>query len=181
MSGPADAWTPIVTDRETRIAVQLVGPATADQESLLGARRSLFYLDKSLSWMSPGIFTIGSSGTGQGAIVNQDGTVNSGTNPAPVGSIISVYATGEGQTDPLVKDGAITGSTVLPKPILPVEVTIGGRSAEVLYAGAVSNTPAGLLEVKARVPAVGPAPDIPVVLSVGSEPSQQGVTLAVGP
>ena len=53
----------------------------------------------------PGIFTMDTSGHGQGAIVNQDGTVNSAANPAPAGSIISVYATGEGQTSPGGADG----------------------------------------------------------------------------
>ena len=57
----------------------------------------------------PGIFTVGASGHGQGSILNQDGTVNSASNPAPVGSYVSVYATGEGQTNPAGIDGKPAG------------------------------------------------------------------------
>ena len=42
----------------------------------------------------PGIFTADGIGSGQAAILNQDGSVNSLSNPAAVGSIISVFITG---------------------------------------------------------------------------------------
>ena len=48
----------------------------------------------------PGVFSSDASGHGLGAIVNEDGTINSLTNPAAKGSIISLYETGEGQTEP---------------------------------------------------------------------------------
>jgi len=38
------------------------------------------------------VFTV----NGQGAIVNQDGTVNTPANPARLGSVVSIYATGTG-------------------------------------------------------------------------------------
>ncbi len=44
---------------------------------------------------APGIFLLNNS---QGAIVNQDGTVNGPSNPAPRGSYVSVYCTGLGAT-----------------------------------------------------------------------------------
>jgi uncharacterized protein (TIGR03437 family) len=43
----------------------------------------------------------------QAAALNQDGTINSATNPAPVGSIVSVFATGLGAITAL-PDGAVT-------------------------------------------------------------------------
>jgi len=43
-----------------------------------------------------GILTADSSGKGQGAIVNQDGTINSASNPAPAGSVMLVFAKGGG-------------------------------------------------------------------------------------
>ena len=56
---------------------------------------------------APSIFSVDLSGTGQAAVLNQDGlTVNSAKSPAAKGSYISIYATGEGQTDP----GGIDGS-----------------------------------------------------------------------
>jgi hypothetical protein len=52
MSGPADALTQIVTDRNRQIAAQS-GPTKALQESLpLSAGGGVFSLDKYLSWMS---------------------------------------------------------------------------------------------------------------------------------
>ena len=58
-----------------------------------------------ISAAAPGIFTITQNGSGQGAIVNQDGTVNSTSNPAAKGSVISIYGTGQGPTSPAVPDG----------------------------------------------------------------------------
>jgi uncharacterized protein (TIGR03437 family) len=45
---------------------------------------------------SPGIFSVDGSGYGQGYILNSDGTLNSPTNPAAPGSVITIFATGEG-------------------------------------------------------------------------------------
>ena len=54
---------------------------------------------------SPGIFTANQSGTGQAAVVNQDGSINGPGSPAPVGSTILIYGTGQGQVSPAVADG----------------------------------------------------------------------------
>ncbi len=86
-----------------------------------------------------------------GAVLNQDSSANSPQNGAEPGSIIVFYATGEGQTDPRGSTGAITGD-VLPKPVLNVVVQIGGRTAEILYAGAAPGLPAVVIQVNARVP-----------------------------
>ncbi len=128
----------------------------------------------------PGIFTVGSSG--QGAIINQDGTVNSPSNPAPAGSVVSIYATGEGQTNPPGKDGAINGDTLadLPAPVQAVTVQIGGQPAATpAYAGAAPLEPAGLLQVNATVPTGLKSGNVPVLITVGTASSQAGVTIAV--
>ena len=39
----------------------------------------------------PGIFSVDASGQGQGAILNEDGTLNSASNPARRGAVISIY------------------------------------------------------------------------------------------
>ena len=66
---------------------------------------------------SPGLFTTGQSGSGQGLILNQDGTPNGASNPAPVGSTITLYGTGQGQVSPAVSDGA-------PAPGPPMAATV---------------------------------------------------------
>jgi uncharacterized protein (TIGR03437 family) len=128
---------------------------------------------------APGLFTLDASGAGGGAILNQDGSVNTAANPAGRGSIVVLFGTGEGQTEPGGEDGRII-TDVLPRPRLPVSVTIGGQPAEVVYAGGAPGLVAGVLQVNARVPAdLTPTGNVPVVLEVGSAASQPGVTLAV--
>ncbi len=128
---------------------------------------------------SPGIFTVSASGRGQGAILNQDSTVNSPSNPAAIGSIVAIYATGEGQTKPPGTDGTLATS-VFPMPLLPVSVRIGGLPAEVQYAGAAPTLVAGLLQVNAKVPAgVAPGSAAPVTITVGTATSPVGVTMAI--
>ena len=77
-----------------RIAVR-----TADTGELVAGGSLL------VSAAAPGIFTANQAGTGQAAVVNQDFTINSSSNPAPVGSTISIYGTGQGQVSPAVPDG----------------------------------------------------------------------------
>ena len=54
---------------------------------------------------APGLFTSGSTGQGQAAAVNQNGSINSLSTPIPIGGIISLFATGEGQSSPAGVDG----------------------------------------------------------------------------
>ncbi|MCE5308509.1 MAG: hypothetical protein LLG20_12795 [Acidobacteriales bacterium] len=126
---------------------------------------------------APGIFTLG-NGTGQALVVNQDGTLNSSLNPAARGSIVVLYATGEGQTSPGGVDGK-PAEAPYPAPLASVDVSIGGYPAEILYAGAAPGF-AGLMQINARVPSgYAGAGILPVTLSVGGTASQNGITMAV--
>jgi len=136
---------------------------------------------------APGIFTVAANGQGQGAISNVDPqtgatTANSADNPAPKGSAIVLYATGGGELTQSSGNGTIITSVLDPPyfvPASPVSVTIGGQPANILYAGAAPGQVSGLLQVNAVVPpgiASGPQP---VVLTIGTNSSQQGVTVAV--
>lgn len=127
----------------------------------------------------PGIFTVGSGGLGQGAVLNQDGSVNSAGNPAARGSTVQIFATGEGSVAPTGITGEVTGADIK-LPVLPVTVSIGGLAATVSYAGSAPDAVAGLFQVNAMVPAgVVPGPAVPVALTVGGTASQTGVTIAV--
>ena len=128
---------------------------------------------------APGIFTADASGSGQAAARNLDGKLNSAANPAPAGSIIMLYATGEGQTSPGGVDGVLTGTKNLAMPLQPVSVKIGGLPAVVNYAGAAPTLVAGVLQLNVEIPAgfaAGSA--IPVVLRIGGVDSPV-VTIAV--
>jgi uncharacterized protein (TIGR03437 family) len=128
---------------------------------------------------APGIFTLGATGLGQAAVLNQDGSVNGASNPAARGSIIQIYATGEGQTSPPGVTGSVIG-TDLKKPVLPVTAIVGGQNAVVQYAGSAGDSIAGLLQVNVVVPqGVTPGAVVPIVVSVGGILSQSGATIAV--
>jgi uncharacterized protein (TIGR03437 family) len=132
---------------------------------------------------APALFTLDSSGQGQAAMLNETGCCNSGRNPAKRGHISALYATGAGQTSPPGIDGSVAAfdrTADYPVPVLPVQVTVGGQAAEIIYAGAAPHAVAGLLQVNFRVPGNAPIGDaVPLVLSVGGFPSRDGVTMAV--
>ena len=122
----------------------------------------------------PGVFV--SQGT-QAAAINSDSTLNSPANPAPAGTIVWLYLTGTGLTDPLIPDGVLP-SDPLPLAALPVTVTVGGLAADVLYAGDVAGL-VGLTQVNIRIPSASPAGDLPVKVAVNGISRNQSVTLSV--
>jgi uncharacterized protein (TIGR03437 family) len=108
---------------------------------------------------APGIFTIGA--TGQAAALNQDGSLNSVMNPADRGSVVSIYATGQGS-------GAAN-----------VTLTIAGYNAPLYYAGPAPGFP-GLMQINAQIPCgFLPPGNQAVTLSIDGVSSQTGVTLAI--
>jgi uncharacterized protein (TIGR03437 family) len=127
---------------------------------------------------APGIFTQDASGSGAGAILNQDSGLNTAAQPADRGSVVSIYATGGGFLIPSLLDGTIV-SNVLGKPVGAVTVSIGNEDAEVLYAGAAPGLISGMLQINARVPADLSSGFASVVVRVGGAASQGGVSLAV--
>jgi uncharacterized protein (TIGR03437 family) len=134
----------------------------------------------SIAPSAPGIFTFDSSGHGPAAAINQDGiTVNTAATPTRIGDIISLYATGEGQTTPAGVDGK-PASVPYPYPNLSVTATAGGQNAPVVYAGGAPGMVAGLMQVNVQIPAgIQTGNAVPVVLKVGNALSQASVTIAV--
>ncbi|MBI3664985.1 MAG: carboxypeptidase regulatory-like domain-containing protein [Acidobacteria bacterium] len=127
----------------------------------------------------PGIFTKDSSGKGQGAILNQDGTVADSNHPASRGSVITVYATGQGEIQPPLATGELAPRSTLSVVTQAKSATMGGRPAALLFAGMAPDY-AGLLQVNLAVPADAPVgPNVPVVLNIGGISSPGGVTIAV--
>ena len=133
---------------------------------------------------APGIFAADGSGVGGGAILNQDSSVNVRLNPAARGSVMAIYLTGTGATNPASVDGAVTGNTPpFPSVAQAVAVTIGGVSvpaAQVVYSGAAPGSVEGLTQIDAYVPqSVTPGPAVPVIVTIGGVASQPGITLSV--
>jgi uncharacterized protein (TIGR03437 family) len=128
---------------------------------------------------SPAIFSMNGNGGGEGAILNQDGSVNSSSNGAAPGSVVAIYATGAGLTTPASTDGALTTSPY-PTPNLAVSVTIAGLPAQVIYAGAAPGLVAGVLQIDAVVPAGAyPATYDQVVVTIGDYTSPTAITMTV--
>jgi uncharacterized protein (TIGR03437 family) len=135
-----------------------------------------------LNAVSPGLFVTNYTGTlRQAAVINQDGTVNSGTNAAPRGSIIAIYATGEGFVPGAPPDGVpATAATPAPNtvrvfigtdfvdetPLQPGESN-GGNFLK--YSGLAPGIP-GMWQINVQIPmAVGPSTQVQIAIYVNGE------------
>jgi uncharacterized protein (TIGR03437 family) len=93
--------------------------------------------------------------SGYAVAINQDGTLNSATNPAHAGQLVSIWASGAGLMGSApYMDGAIiapSGRSFL-LPSLPVSTLAGNDSLEVDFAGNAPGEIYGLLQVNFRIP-----------------------------
>jgi uncharacterized protein (TIGR03437 family) len=131
-----------------------------------------------VSFSNPAIFSQNLTGKGPGAILNQDNTLNTAANPAPQGSIIQVYGTGEGVTFPTGVDGQVNGARP-PQPTLGVTATIDGQNAVIAYRGGAPFAITGLLQVNMTVPTGIRSGAVPIQIRVGTVASPADVTVFV--
>ena len=126
---------------------------------------------------NPGIFSLDFSGTGQGAILNPDFSVNGPGNPSD--SFIIVFGTGGGRTDPICPNGELAPS-VEPLPRLKLTSTafVDGVAAEVLYAGSAPRLICGVNQWTVMPTNSPSGPAVPVTVCVGDQCSQGGITVA---
>jgi len=139
---------------------------------------------------APGVFTLNASGSGPAAILNQNNSGNSPSNPAARGDTIVLYLTGEGQTSPAGVTGKVTTTSstgpLTPGPLLPVSVTIAGQpAAAILFAGEAPGFVSGVMQMNVTIPTTSssggtfPTGDLPIVVTIGPNSSQPGVTVSV--
>lgn len=133
-----------------------------------------------LARQTPGIFTMADSGQGPGKILHSaDFTFVSATNPARIGEVISIYATGLGPTSPSVGTGAAAATDGTLYPTTTPVVSIGGANGQVLYSGLAPGF-VGLYQVDVRIPsgsAVGL--NVPLTISFGNIVSNQATIALV--
>lgn len=134
---------------------------------------------------SPGVFTVDYSGAHQAAVLNSDLSYNSdfdklpGSRPEASGSVVVIYATGQGRTTPLVPDGQ-------PAPFGPLAVadgvtavTIGGLPANVSYSGLAPGF-VGLWQINVSLPASLPTNlSTPFSVSLKGRSSNPGATTTI--
>jgi uncharacterized protein (TIGR03437 family) len=132
---------------------------------------------------SPGIYTADGSGSGQALAFNQDGTPNSINNPAAVGSTITFYATGVGQTSPPGVDGVLHRSApAAPVNVVGVYIAYLYISGPQFHVGPAPGFPADVFTVQAVIPKpIGfNLPGLfPVQISVGGVQSQLQVNVQI--
>jgi uncharacterized protein (TIGR03437 family) len=107
-----------------------------------------------VKFAAPGIFRLNPGAGTQAAALNQDGTVNSPSNPAARGSIVALYGTGFGLMDPPCPTGALN-------PPMPTSLRSGAdvvlytnspKSPSISYAGGAPGLFCGIVQVNMRVP-----------------------------
>ena len=138
---------------------ELAGKTTTQMCVVYGGNQQC--VTPSVAAAAPAVFVTGQQGgtAGSAVAVNQDGTLNSSASPAPVRSVVSIYATGLGAISPAPPDGAIVQ---LPLPALVNMAQVNFRPAdpqntnsipaEVLYAGPAPFQVAGLYQINIRIP-----------------------------
>jgi uncharacterized protein (TIGR03437 family) len=110
-------------------------------------------------------------------VFNADGSLNSTANPAPARSIVTLFATGYGVTNPQSITGEATAEPY-PQPAAPIRVAIGGQDAEILFAGSAPGT-VGVLQVNVGLPAAITGGMAEILATVGDATSQKGVVVAI--
>jgi uncharacterized protein (TIGR03437 family) len=93
------------------------------------------------------------------AVLNQDFTINSAENPASLGSVVTLYVTGLGQTTPASVDGQVNGPP-LPVPVSPIKmVSMYDSMSEnqttlaILFQAAAYGSVAGIAQINLQLPA----------------------------
>jgi uncharacterized protein (TIGR03437 family) len=130
---------------------------------------------------TPGIIELQYTGTlRQAAVLNQDNSINGQNNPAARGSVIQIYATGQGFTPGAPPDGA-QPQTQTPTPTQPT-VAIGacrvddptppcnGDPSNLVYSG-LNSFPGGW-QINVRIPqSVAPGTQVPLAISINGIPN----------
>jgi uncharacterized protein (TIGR03437 family) len=110
--------------------------------------------------------------------VNQSGTSNSTTNPAPKGSVITVLASGLGAINPTIPPGSVA-PTSPPSPVTgDAGAFIGGIPATVQFAGLAPGL-AGLYQLNIQVPAPARSGTQELLIYLNGKSSQKGATVEI--
>jgi uncharacterized protein (TIGR03437 family) len=90
--------------------------------------------------------------TGQLAALNQDGSINSSTNPAHPGDVVSIFATGLGAMTPQPTDGSRPSQPVATPVVPPIVRLQCCEAAAVYYMGNAPDQVQGFVQINFRLP-----------------------------
>ena len=128
---------PVIYSSATQVAAvapnSLSGASVKVEVRYQGKPASTF--TASLSPTAPALFTSDATGKGLAAAIHQDGSYNTATHSAGIGTTLSLFVTGAGAA-----------------PLQPVTVTMGGAKAEVQQVGPADGA-LGVFRIDVRVPA----------------------------
>lgn len=124
---------------------------------------------------APGLFFNPADIAEPGAILNQDFSVNSPANPAAKGSVIQLFATGQGPVDQPVGDGQPTPAAQI-SATLDTEAWVGGAQRTVLFSGLAPNF-VGLWQINVQLDAADSG-SLPIFVKIGGL-SSNGVAVYV--
>jgi uncharacterized protein (TIGR03437 family) len=156
-NGRAKVVAPFFLDGRTTATVQVVYQGIVSNSVVLTVAKS-----------APGVFTADGTGKGQ-ALVSGD---------AVRGGKLTIYITGGGQLSPGGFDGRVAADP-LAKLAQTATVQIGGQPADVSSAGDVAGQVQGYAGIEVTVPQNIQPGNAAVVVTIGGNPSQAGVTVAV--
>ena len=167
------------SDSQTSFQVPYgLGAATSAQVVVTSGVQAPLTVQVPVAPSAPGLFTLDFSGKGQLVALNMDGSVNSPANAALRGSVVLLFATGEGMTSPAGQEGFIQ-TNFIRQPLLPVSVSLNGAPASVLYAGSSPGTPSGVMEVEVALPSTLAPGQVLVSLMVGTTGTSSAVSISV--
>lgn len=154
-NAPILAITP--TEILVRAPVSLVGSSSVTI-SVNNQNVQMVQMLANVAAAAPALFA---DASGHVSAINQDGTLNSTSNPAARNGILSLFGTGEG----------VTG--------LPFLVSVGGYPCTILYAGPTGAYP-GMFQINIQLPGgYFSGGTLPIVVSVGTFTTQSGLMVSV--
>lgn len=126
------------------VPLEVVNSATAlNSIPLLAARYSLSLFDTGDRDNTLGLPTL--------AALNENGTVNSPQNPAPAGSVISLFGSGLGVLFPRLKSGGLN-PTPPDGPLSRTELWSTCTGCEILYLGSAPGLSTSVVQINIRLP-----------------------------
>lgn len=133
------------------------------------------------SVVAQGITFFETNSSGLAAALNQDGTVNSPQNPAKLGSIVALFGTGGGQTDPPSTAGDVTPLAIWPLVMTPMIAVGSGPAEPPVWAGAAPGLLSGVTQINVQLPSAATViPGVPAgMLPVSAGGYSGGAYIAI--